>query len=339
MSPARSGTFGAAAACARPAGTRADRADADSARVAGTQAAGLKSMFGTMRSRCMRARPARAACSQHNSRRAASLSRHDVVECPQGFAATQRRTPLLDPDLARMDVGRRNLPDNQVQVVRHASCYQTCIPPSKPSVRCAPNMASPLRTSQRIHCSASGRRCRHGLQHIARPSSGLETKFSLQTAGRLAQVMAVDTADIDSYRPTNGPRTWPWSRCADKVEVTFIAGLADHAQRGGDSPRRRSNPRSAAQLERRRSRPRSSTGRPADCSTSLTRPRRSPRGQPHSAPRGHTIPADAERLPRLGALVDMLGPISHPESVENPRKQTSAARPINTRQRGHWYEV
>jgi hypothetical protein len=44
------------------------------------------------------------------------------------------------------------------------------------------------------------------------PSSGLETKFSLRLLAACS-VMAVDTADIDSYTDERAADR-PWSRCA-----------------------------------------------------------------------------------------------------------------------------
>src|SRR4051794_268053 len=81
------GCFGAAAACARLLGLDAE-ATGRALGIAGTQAAGLKSQFGTM------CKPFHAGKASHNGLLAARLaargfsSRPDTVECEQGFALT-----------------------------------------------------------------------------------------------------------------------------------------------------------------------------------------------------------------------------------------------------------
>src|SRR3954471_15599861 len=81
------GAFGAAAACARLLGLDAE-ATARALGIAGTQAAGLKSQFGTM------CKPFHAGKASQNGLLAARLaargfsSRLDTVECEQGFALT-----------------------------------------------------------------------------------------------------------------------------------------------------------------------------------------------------------------------------------------------------------
>jgi 2-methylcitrate dehydratase PrpD len=80
------GCFGAAAACARL--LRLDMAGTAMALgIAGTQAAGLKSQFGTMCKPFTPARRRRTGCSRP-PRRARFSSRTDIVECVQGFALT-----------------------------------------------------------------------------------------------------------------------------------------------------------------------------------------------------------------------------------------------------------
>ena len=81
------GVFGAAAACARLLGLDAE-ATGRALGIAGTQAAGLKSQFGTM------CKPFHAGKAAQNGLLAARLaargfsSRPDLVECEQGFAPT-----------------------------------------------------------------------------------------------------------------------------------------------------------------------------------------------------------------------------------------------------------
>src|ERR1700761_1962635 len=81
------GSFGAAAACAHLLGLDAEKF-ATALGIAGTQAAGLKSMFGTM------CKPLHAGKASYHGYLAAKLaargftSRADVIECAQGFART-----------------------------------------------------------------------------------------------------------------------------------------------------------------------------------------------------------------------------------------------------------
>src|SRR5689334_11557794 len=118
------GGFGAAAACAHLLGLDA-AGTATALGIAGTQAAGLKSMFGTM------CKPLHAGKAAQNGLLAASLaargftSRGDVLECPQGFAATQ--TPDFRPAAILDD------PPPGFHVLNnlfkyHAACYLTHAP-------------------------------------------------------------------------------------------------------------------------------------------------------------------------------------------------------------------
>ena len=91
------GSFGAAAACAHLLGLDAEQF-ATALGIAGTQAAGLKSMFGTM------CKPLHAGKAAYHGLLAARLaargftSRTDALECAQGFARTH--SPDFNPDRA-----------------------------------------------------------------------------------------------------------------------------------------------------------------------------------------------------------------------------------------------
>src|SRR3954467_5847511 len=115
------GAFGAAAPCARLLGLDAE-ATARALGIAGTQAAGLKSQFGTM------CKPFHAGKASQNGLLAARLaargfsSRPDTVECEQGFAATHG--PDFHPEAALADP-----PDGFYILANlfkyHAACYLT----------------------------------------------------------------------------------------------------------------------------------------------------------------------------------------------------------------------
>ena len=115
------GCFGAAAACARLLGLDAE-ATARALGIAGTQAAGLKSQFGTM------CKPFHAGKASQNGLLAARLaargfsSRPDLVECEQGFALTHG--PDFRPEMALAD------PPDGFHILAnlfkyHAACYLT----------------------------------------------------------------------------------------------------------------------------------------------------------------------------------------------------------------------
>lgn len=206
------GTFGAAAACAHLLGLRHEQT-LTALGIAGTQAAGLKSMFGTM------CKPLHAGKACESGLLAAQLaargftSRPDVVECAQGFAATQ--TDSFDPGaMLDTDPYRYNLPDNLFKY--HASCYLT---------HAAIEAIRSLRAEHGFAASDIERIMLHQdsgadtVCNIARPSSGLETKFSLRLLAAYA-ALAVDTADIDSYTDER-TRNPALLALRDKVEVTF----------------------------------------------------------------------------------------------------------------------
>src|SRR6516162_10699021 len=118
------GSFGAAAACAHLLGLDAERF-ATALGIAGTQAAGLKSMFGTM------CKPLHAGKAAYHGLLAARLaqrgftSRGDVVECAQGFARTH--SPDFNPADALADPpGGFHIRNNLFKY--HAACYMTHAP-------------------------------------------------------------------------------------------------------------------------------------------------------------------------------------------------------------------
>src|SRR5205823_1182453 len=118
------GCFGVAAACARL--LRLDTAaTAMALGIAGTQAAGLKSQFGTM------CKPFHAGKAAHNGLLAARLaargfsSRTDIVECVQGFALTHGPDFAPAAALATPEGGFHLLAN---LFKYHAACYFTHAP-------------------------------------------------------------------------------------------------------------------------------------------------------------------------------------------------------------------
>src|SRR5579883_642732 len=209
---ATAGSFGAAAGCARLLGLDA-ATTAVALGIAGTQAAGLKSMFGTM------CKPLHAGKAAQNGLIAATLaargfsSRADVLDCAQGFAATQSADFRAEAALAD-PTGGYHLRANLFKY--HTACYLTHAP---------------------IECARTLRR-RHGIEpaqirevvlrldsgaakvcHILAPRTGLEAKFSLRLTTAMA-LAGCDTADLSTYGEANA--TDPaLVALRDKVTVAF----------------------------------------------------------------------------------------------------------------------
>jgi len=209
------GAFGAAAACARLIGLDAE-ATARALGIAGTQAAGLKSQFGTM------CKPFHAGKASQNGLLAARLaargfsSHPDLVECEQGFALTHG--PDFNPEAALAE------PANGFHIHAnlfkyHAACYLTHGP-----IECArqirdrhgvkPNEIARITLSLDKSCD---RVC-----NIPAPTDGLEAKFSLRQTVAMA-LSGVDTASLTTYSAAtaNDPAL---VRLRQKVALDFRDG-------------------------------------------------------------------------------------------------------------------
>lgn len=167
------GTFAAAAAAGRLIGLD-DEAMARALGIAGTQAAGLKSMFGTM------CKPLHAGKAAHNGLMAANLakrgfsSRHDVLDCAQGFTATQSGE-AVDTAAALEGLGAVfHTPD--VLFKYHAACYGVHAP-VEAALKAAKHPAfDPALVD---HIDVTVHQACIGMCDIAEPTTGLEGKFSL----------------------------------------------------------------------------------------------------------------------------------------------------------------
>jgi len=206
------GTFGAAAACAHL--CRLDgSAVATALGIAGTQAAGLKSMFGTM------CKPLHAGKAGESGLLAAEVaargfsSRTDVLECANGFVGTHADggRPLHQFSSGG---GKYHIVDNLFKY--HACCHQT---------HAAIEALRALQTKYGVSCSDVVKvTLRHdagadAICNIARPSTGLEIKFSLRMIAALA-LAGIDTSVVDSFSDANA--TDPGLQALrDKVEVAF----------------------------------------------------------------------------------------------------------------------
>ena len=218
------GTFGAAAASARLYGLDRD-ATAAAFGIAGTQAAGLKSQFGTM---CKPLHAGHAAQTGLAAARLASRgfeSRRDILETEQGFAATQSTTAALDRFDDALAVPTY-LPD--VCFKYHAACYLThsSIEATRSLVeqnRFGPNDVTEVEvTVNRGH---------FGVCNIPEPATGLEAKFSLRFTTAMA-LAGEDTSSIDVYtdalvrdpallalRDKVAVSAWPNARAQSRVRV------------------------------------------------------------------------------------------------------------------------
>jgi 2-methylcitrate dehydratase PrpD len=189
------GCFGAAAACARLLGLDAE-ATAMALGIAGTQAAGLKSQFGTM------CKPFHAGKAAQNGLLAARLarrgfsSRTDIVECVQGFALTHGPDFAPKAALAMPEAGF-HLFANLFKY--HAACYFTHAP-----IECARRLCVEHRLTPDMIAAITLRldgSCDR-VCNIPVPVDGLQSKFSLRQTVAMA-LAGIDTASLDVYSAEN----------------------------------------------------------------------------------------------------------------------------------------
>jgi 2-methylcitrate dehydratase PrpD len=185
------GAFGAAAACAHLLGLDA-AATAQALGIAGTQAAGLKSQFGTM---CKPFHAGKAAQSGLLAARLAGRgfsSRPDLVECEQGFALTHG--PDFHPEKALADPpGGFHILANLFKY--HAACYLTHGPiEAARAVRERHGVDPEQIAAVALRLDRSCDR----VCNIPAPTDGLEAKFSLRQTVAMA-LSGIDTAGLGSY--------------------------------------------------------------------------------------------------------------------------------------------
>jgi 2-methylcitrate dehydratase PrpD len=209
------GSFGAAAACAHLLKLDADQF-ATALGIAGTQAAGLKSMFGTM------CKPLHAGKAAYHGLLAARLaqrgftSRSDLLECAQGFARTH--SPDFHPADALDDPpGGFHILNNLFKY--HAACYMTHAPIEAARKLREQHGLTPdsiARIMLRLD-ETCDRIC-----NISAPRTGLEAKFSLRLTTAMA-LAGVDTGGLASYSEETA--TDPTLiALRDKVEFDFQNG-------------------------------------------------------------------------------------------------------------------
>jgi 2-methylcitrate dehydratase PrpD len=185
------GTFGAAAACAHLLGL--DEAGWLRAfGLAGTQAAGLKSAFGTMAKPLHAGRAASAGLLSALLARGGFTAQPAILEVPQGFAATHAGA---EPSAAVLDhyAGRFLIRDTLFKY--HAACYLT-----HAAIEAAVDLRNrhgfdPEKISAvEVHVAPA----LFGVCNIEAPRTGLEGKFSLRATTALA-LLGEDTSDLATY--------------------------------------------------------------------------------------------------------------------------------------------
>ncbi len=210
------GTFGAAAGCAHLLGLDEEQT-LHALGIAATQAAGLKSMFGTM------CKPLHAGKAAQNGLLAAKLAargftaRPDSLECPQGFAKTH--SPDFNPEAALAEPeGGWHIRANLFKY--HAACYLT-----HAGIEAARTLrANPQVTADRIAAitlrvdETTDRVC-----NIAAPRTGLEAKFSHRLTAAMA-LAGLETSRLDSFTAevAADPRI---TALRDKVTVELQPGF------------------------------------------------------------------------------------------------------------------
>ena len=185
------GTFAAAAGSSRLLGLD-PVASANALGIAATQAAALKSMFGTM------CKPLHAGKAATNGQYAALLakrgfsSREDGIECSQGFADTQ--SPVVDGEGALDALGER-FHTRDMLFKYHAACYGT---------HASIEALRRLREAHGVDAASVGKveirvpERNLTVCNIQEPRTGLEVKFSLRFVSAMA-IAGRSTSDIAAY--------------------------------------------------------------------------------------------------------------------------------------------
>jgi 2-methylcitrate dehydratase PrpD len=209
------GAFGAAAACARLLELDGETT-ARALGIAGTQAAGLKSQFGTM------CKPFHAGKAAQNGLLAARLaqrgfsSRTDLVECVQGFALTHG--PDFSPEAALAEPKKGfYLLSNLFKY--HAACYMTHAP-----IECARQLRAEHGLTPDMIIGATLRLDRgcDRICNIRDPLDGLQSKFSLRQT--VAMTLAgLDTAGLDNYSEANA-RDLALVQLRGRITIDFQEG-------------------------------------------------------------------------------------------------------------------
>ena len=213
------GTFGAAAACASLRRLDAGQT-AHALGLAATQAAGLKSMFGTM------AKPLHAGKAAMNGLIAAQLAargftaNEEAIEGVQGFAATQATElkALVSP--LGMTGG---FAIESTLFKYHAACYLThSAVEAIRRLRELHDIDLDAMASMHITVAVNHR----GVCDVAEPDTGLAVKFSIQHMAALA-LDGIDTSDLALYSDATA-RDARHAEARRRVSLTFTTSPDHH---------------------------------------------------------------------------------------------------------------
>jgi 2-methylcitrate dehydratase PrpD len=186
-STATYGTFGAAAACAHLLDLD-EEAWLHAMGLAGTQAAGLKSGFGTMAKPFHAGRAASAGLLAASLARGGFTAQPAILEVEQGFAATHA---CREPSTAALEAQPEHLLIRDTLFKYHAACYLT---------HAAIEAARVLREQRGIdpekltHVEVEVNPLLLGVCNIEEAKTGLEGKFSLRATTALS-LLGRDTGD------------------------------------------------------------------------------------------------------------------------------------------------
>lgn len=220
---ATSGSFGAAAACARLLGLDAERT-AHALGIAATRAAGLKSQFGTM------GKPYHAGTAAANGVEAATLaalgfvSRPDALECEQGFGDTHAGAGT---DLGQVLAGLgEQFRFERVQYKLHACCHGTHAGLEALGAVRAGHAVNPADVDL-VQLTVHPRWLR--VCNLEQPRTGLEAKFSYRLTAAMA-LHGINTGALDTYTDEACTRA-DLVALRDRVRVATDDTLPDTAAR------------------------------------------------------------------------------------------------------------
>ena len=186
------GCFGATAAAAQLIGLDAD-ATAQAFGIAGTQAGGLKAVFGTMNKPLHAGHAAATGVTAASLARRGYSSRSNILEAPQGFGATQSDSVSVEQFERDIEAVDSFVPDTNFKY--HAAGYlvHSAIEAAK-ALQAEHGFGTDDVRSIEIKVDSG----HFTTVNIQAPSTGLEAKFSLRFAVAMA-LHGIDTARIESF--------------------------------------------------------------------------------------------------------------------------------------------
>ncbi len=211
------GTFGAAAACAHLLGLD-EQASLRAVGLAGAQAAGLKSSFGTMAKPLQAGRAASAGLLAALLARGGFTANPAVIEAPQGFAATHAGA-APPAALVAPAAGRFCVRDTLFKY--HAACYLThAAIEAAAALRAAHGLAPEEISRVEVRVSPT----LLDVCAIAEPRTGLEGKFSLRATTAMA-LHGDETGDPGVFTDARmqDPRL---VALRDRVHVAAVDGMS-----------------------------------------------------------------------------------------------------------------